>query len=103
MTGEPTLASARLGQPAGISTRFASPRLGPWKVAVHELKCAALTGAVAQLGERGVRNAKVEGSNPFRSTVSPSAIPEGFFVPGQVEAAYALRALRYGSNPRLSS
>ena len=25
-------------------------------------------GAVAQLGERSVRNAKVEGSNPFRST-----------------------------------
>src|SRR6186713_2497569 len=28
-------------------------------------------GAVAQLGERRVRNAKVEGSIPFRSTISP--------------------------------
>jgi hypothetical protein len=27
-------------------------------------------GAVAQLGERRVRNAKVEGSIPFRSTIS---------------------------------
>ena len=29
----------------------------------------ALPGAVAQLGERRVRNAKVEGSIPFRSTI----------------------------------
>jgi hypothetical protein len=29
-------------------------------------------GAVAQLGERRVRNAKVEGSIPFRSTISLS-------------------------------
>jgi hypothetical protein len=28
-----------------------------------------LRGAVAQLGERRVRNAKVEGSIPFRSTI----------------------------------
>jgi hypothetical protein len=28
-------------------------------------------GAVAQLGERRVRNAKVEGSIPFRSTTLP--------------------------------
>ncbi len=27
-----------------------------------------LVGRVAQLGERGVRNAEVEGSNPFAST-----------------------------------
>jgi hypothetical protein len=27
-----------------------------------------LLGRVAQLGERGVRNAEVEGSNPFAST-----------------------------------
>ena len=27
-------------------------------------------GAVAQLGERRVRNAKVEGSIPFRSTIT---------------------------------
>jgi hypothetical protein len=30
----------------------------------------ARLGAVAQLGERRVRNAKVEGSIPFRSTIS---------------------------------
>ena len=28
-------------------------------------------GRVAQLGERGVRNAEVEGSNPFASTIHP--------------------------------
>ena len=32
------------------------------------LESRALHGAVAQLGERRVRNAKVEGSIPFRST-----------------------------------
>jgi hypothetical protein len=32
------------------------------------LKCAPSRGAVAQLGERRVRNAEVEGSIPFRST-----------------------------------
>jgi hypothetical protein len=30
---------------------------------------AVIDGAVAQLGERRVRNAKVEGSIPFRSTI----------------------------------
>jgi hypothetical protein len=34
------------------------------------LESRALRGAVAQLGERRVRNAKVEGSIPFRSTTS---------------------------------
>ena len=29
-------------------------------------------GGVAQLGERRVRNAKVEGSTPFTSTINPS-------------------------------
>ena len=33
------------------------------------LKLHLLDGAVAQLGERRVRNAKVEGSIPFRSTI----------------------------------
>ena len=28
-----------------------------------------VVGRVAQLGERGVRNAEVEGSNPFASTI----------------------------------
>src|SRR6267142_6847187 len=31
------------------------------------------SGAVAQLGERCVRNAEVEGSTPFRSTATPLA------------------------------
>ena len=35
------------------------------------LESRALRGAVAQLGERRVRNAKVEGSIPFRSTIKP--------------------------------
>ncbi len=30
-------------------------------------------GGVAQLGERGVRNAEVDGSIPFTSTISPPA------------------------------
>lgn len=33
--------------------------------------CLEGSGAVAQLGERSVRNAEVEGSNPFRSTGIP--------------------------------
>ncbi len=38
-----------------------------------------LCGAVAQLGERRVRNAKVEGSIPFRSTIfpCPGTCPQG--------------------------
>ena len=45
----------------------------------------AIGGAVAQLGERRVRNAKVEGSIPFRSTIfsgtckaSAPPIPDSF-------------------------
>ena len=37
---------------------------------------ALICGAVAQLGERRVRNAKVEGSIPFRSTIQPSQAPD---------------------------
>jgi hypothetical protein len=37
-------------------------------VSYHSRPCG---GAVAQLGERRVRNAKVEGSIPFRSTIFP--------------------------------
>jgi hypothetical protein len=38
-------------------------------------------GAVAQLGERRVRNAKVEGSTPFRSTIKHplTAVVSGCF------------------------
>ena len=32
--------------------------------------CSLRPGRVAQLGERGVRNAEVEGSNPFASTIA---------------------------------
>jgi hypothetical protein len=32
------------------------------------IKIKQFSGDVAQLGERGVRNAEVEGSNPFIST-----------------------------------
>ncbi len=39
------------------------------------LESRALRGAVAQLGERRVRNAKVEGSIPFRSTTFLRYVP----------------------------
>ena len=39
---------------------------------INQLASAPLCGAVAQLGERRVRYAKVEGSIPFRSTISSS-------------------------------
>jgi hypothetical protein len=45
------------------------------------LESRALIGAVAQLGERRVRNAKVEGSIPFRST-NPLQGPHGHPAPG---------------------
>src|SRR6185437_2103337 len=40
-----------------------------WTCRTWVLESRALRGAVAQLGERRVRNAKVEGSIPFRSTI----------------------------------
>jgi thioredoxin-dependent peroxiredoxin len=40
-----------------------------WTGCPWVLESRALRGAVAQLGERRVRNAKVEGSIPFRSTI----------------------------------
>ena len=40
-------------------------RGGPVQLMAGPITC----GAVAQLGERRVRNAKVEGSIPFRSTI----------------------------------
>ena len=36
----------------------------------HEVRRVSTNGAIAQLGERSVRNGKVEGSNPFGSTIS---------------------------------
>ena len=42
-------------------------------VTIRPLAC----GAVAQLGERRVRNAKVEGSIPFRSTNTPFVAEHG--------------------------
>src|SRR5213082_1320682 len=44
--------------------------IAAWRNAMLESR--ALRGAVAQLGERRVRNAKVEGSIPFRSISPPS-------------------------------
>ena len=38
-------------------------------------RCRAKRGRVAQMGERGVRNAEAEGSNPFASTMSSYAMP----------------------------
>src|SRR3989442_4726616 len=43
-----------------------------WTCRNAMLESRALRGAVAQLGERRVRNAKVEGSIPFRSIFPPS-------------------------------
>ena len=40
----------------------------PLEVRDRDARIARRGGAVAQLGERRVRNAKVEGSIPFRST-----------------------------------
>jgi hypothetical protein len=40
------------------------------------LESRAFGGAVAQLGERRVRNAKVEGSIPFRSTTILLRLPD---------------------------
>ncbi len=54
-------------------------------------------GAVAQLGERRVRNAEVEGSIPFCSTISifryvpdrlQARINAGFFVGGRSQVAH---------------
>ena len=47
-------------------------------IANYDARIARLVGAVAQLGERRVRNAKVEGSIPFRSTILPPASPGSF-------------------------
>ncbi len=38
-------------------------------VTIFPVTCHLVFGRVAQLGERGVRNAEVEGSNPFASTI----------------------------------
>ena len=43
------------------------------------LESRALCGAVAQLGERCVRNAEVEGSIPFRSTIPSLQSTSGYF------------------------
>ena len=48
-----------------------SPELSPSKS--RAILRVSKLGRVAQLGERGVRNAEVEGSNPFASTILPGA------------------------------
>ena len=54
--------------PGGRGTGFldSGHRSALWDSAIAR---AVIDGAVAQLGERRVRNAKVEGSIPFRSTI----------------------------------
>ena len=47
---------------------FIVMKLGGASPAVLYFKGRISHGRVAQLGERGVRNAEVEGSNPFAST-----------------------------------
>lgn len=42
-----------------------------FRIVLTVLESRRSCGAVAQLGERRVRNAKVEGSIPFRSTIFP--------------------------------
>ncbi len=42
--------------------------VGPARVVLYFEEQSGKKGRVAQLGERGVRNAEVEGSNPFAST-----------------------------------
>src|SRR3546814_18530137 len=40
-----------------------------WRFGSRSVEYASSCGAIAQLGERRVRNAEVEGSIPFRSTI----------------------------------
>ena len=56
------------GPEAQVFETDACPMRGIWRPAMGVLKSRRMIGAVAQLGERRVRNAKVEGSIPFRST-----------------------------------
>ena len=51
----------------------------PCPVPVPLLVSHHLVGAVAQLGERLVRNEKVEGSTPFRSTSLRSSLRYGLY------------------------
>ena len=46
------------------------PRLMGFGLIVDCLKLKACGGGIAQLGEHSVRNAGVEGSNPFASTIN---------------------------------
>ncbi len=58
---------ARRNAPLGRSPCFRSGVLALWRGSRYDTRPAC--GAVAQLGERSVRNAEVEGSNPFGSTI----------------------------------
>ena len=63
------LGRLRTGVPTpGRAKRRVGPRVGWWRVILDPSKLAAFTGAVAQLGERSVRNAEVVGSTPIGST-----------------------------------
>src|SRR6185437_15056365 len=60
----------RCGASGGRLPGYARPiRYLDWTYCAWMLESRAFRGAVAQLGERRVRNAKVEGSIPFRSTI----------------------------------
>ena len=59
----------RAGVPTpGRAKRRVGPRVRRWRVVLDPSRLAAFTGAVAQLGERSVRNAEVVGSTPIGST-----------------------------------
>ena len=65
------------------SARRAGPEKGLKDVPRHPRRGAlesGILGAVAQLGERCVRNAEVEGSTPFRSTFSNLAVGKRFYM-----------------------
>lgn len=64
-------ADSRVIRSPAASPDAASHAGSPWRTAWHVVRIES-RGAVAQLGERRVRIAKVEGSIPFRSTIFPS-------------------------------
>ena len=61
-----TIGDSRCGFVAGVI-----PFRAVTKGNLAERRIPGSFGAVAQLGERCVRNAEVEGSTPFRSTTKP--------------------------------
>src|SRR5215469_5559867 len=62
------LPEARYRSGAIIAASRGAVKIPPLDLWDRDARIARRGGAVAQLGERRVRNAKVEGSIPFRST-----------------------------------